>query len=149
MSPRSLPERAAEPAVGRGGTADEDGQVEARALQTAGQGTLLNKERLTETSLEQINANKHFRKIAQFFSTLTYLHRVPQLLKHPDLVSLKQLEGDSFGQSFLERIAKTNDRTREFRLKKIEGELQGSVPNMRNLRFRHDTVTGHPHLEAL
>lgn len=107
------------------------------------------KERLTETGLEQVNANKDFREIAQFFSALTYLHLVPQLLKHPDLVSAKQLEGDPFGQSFLERIAKTNERTRESRLKKIEGALQTCVPNMRNLRFRHDTVTGHPHLEAL
>lgn len=107
------------------------------------------KERLTETGLEQVNANKDFREIAQFFSALTYLHLVPQLLKHPDLVSAKQLEGDPFGQSFLERIAKTNERTRESRLKKIESALQTCVPNMRNLRFGHDKVTGHPHLEAL
>lgn len=107
------------------------------------------KERLTETGLEQVNANKDFREIAQFFSALTYLHLVPQLLKHPDLVSAKQLEGDPFGQSFLERIAKTNERTRDSRLKKIEGALRACVPNMSNLRFAHDKVTGHPHLEAL
>lgn len=107
------------------------------------------KERLTETGLEQVNANKDFREIAQFFSALTYLHLVPQLLKHPDLVSAKQLEGDPFGQSFLERIAKTNERTRDSRLKKIEGALRACVPNMSNLRFAHDKVTGHPHLEAM
>ena len=106
-------------------------------------------ERLTETSLEQVNANKDFRAIAQSFSSLTYLHLVPQLLKHVELGAAGQLEGDPFGQSFLERIAKATDRTRNTRLKKIESALQACVPNMRNLRFHRDQATGAPHLEAL
>ena len=69
------------------------------------------RERLTETSMEQVNANKDFRDIAQFFGALTYLHLVPQLLKHTELGASALLEGDPFGQSFLERIAKTPDRT--------------------------------------
>ena len=56
-------------------------------------------ERLTETSLEQVNANKDFREIAQFFGALTYLHLVPQLLKHTELGAAALLEGDPFGQS--------------------------------------------------
>jgi predicted ATPase len=107
------------------------------------------KERLTETSLEQVNANKDFREIAQFFASLTYLHLVPQLLKHPELGAAGQLEGDPFGQSFLERIAKTTDRTRGARLKKIEAALRACVPNMRNLKFERDETTGGPHLGAL
>ena len=107
------------------------------------------KERRTETSLEQVNANRDFREIAQFFSSLTYLHLVPQLLKHVELGAAGQLEGDPFGQSFLERIAKTTERTRSARLKKIESALQACVPNMRNLKFARDQVTGSPHLEAL
>jgi len=107
------------------------------------------RERLTETSLEQVNANKDFRDIAQFFSSLTYLHLVPQLLKHVELGAAGQLEGDPFGQSFLERIAKTTERTRSARLKKIESALRACVPNMRNLKFDRDKVTGSPHLEAL
>jgi predicted ATPase len=107
------------------------------------------KERLTETSLEQVNANKNFRDIAQFFSSLTYLHLVPQLLKHVELGAAGQLEGDPFGQSFLERIAKTTERTRSARLRKIESALRACVPNMRNLKFNRDLVTGSPHLEAL
>lgn len=107
------------------------------------------KERLTETSLEQVNANKDFREIAQFFSSLTYLHLVPQLLRHKELGSAMQLEGDPFGQSFLEHIAKTPDRTRNARLKKIESALKACVPNMRDLKFQRDETTGTPHLEAL
>lgn len=106
-------------------------------------------ERLTETSLEQVNANKEFREIAQFFSSLTYLHLVPQLLKHAELGASAQLEGDPFGQSFLGRIAKTPERTRDARLKKIESALRACVPNMRNLKFQRDVATGTPHLEAL
>jgi predicted ATPase len=106
-------------------------------------------ERLTETSLEQVNANKEFREIAQFFSSLTYLHLVPQLLKHAELGATALLEGDPFGQSFLERIAKTTERTRDARLKKIESALQACVPNMRQLKFTRDESKGTPHLEAL
>jgi predicted ATPase len=106
-------------------------------------------ERLTETSLEQVNANRSFREIAQFFGSLTYLHLVPQLLKHAELGGSTLLEGDPFGQSFLERIAKTPEKTRESRLRKIEAALQTCVPNMRQLQFNRDSATGAPHLEAL
>lgn len=107
------------------------------------------RERLTQTALEQINANKDFRLIAEFFASLTYLHLVPQLLKHSEIAGAARMEGDPFGQSFLERIAKTPDRTREARLKKIEAALHACVPNMRNLKFIRDPSTGTPHLEAL
>lgn len=120
-----------------------------RVLERPDQRDRRDPDRLTETALEQVNANREFREIAQFFSSLTYLHLVPQLLKFPELSGSRQLEGDPFGQSFLERIAKTSDRTRESRLKKIEGALQTCVPNMRNLRFRRDDISGRPHLEAL
>jgi len=106
-------------------------------------------ERLTETNLEQVNANKDFREVAQFFSSLTYLHLVPQLLKHGELGHGSQLAHDPFGQSFLERIAKTPDRTRNIRLQKIEAALKACVPNMRDLRFERDPATGTPHLSAL
>ncbi|CAN5726308.1 ATP-binding protein [soil metagenome] len=106
-------------------------------------------ERLTETSLEQVNANQKFREIAQFFGPLTYLHMVPQLLKYAELGASSVLEGDPFGQSFLERIAKTSERTRNARLIKIESALRACVPNMRQLKFTRDEVTGAPHLEAL
>lgn len=106
-------------------------------------------ERLTQTHLEQINANKEFRDISEFFGSLTYLHLVPQLLKHGEMIGGSRLEGDPFGQSFLERIATTTERTRNARLAKIEKALQVCVPNMRNLKFTRDDSTGKPHLEAL
>lgn len=106
-------------------------------------------ERLTQTHLEQINTNRNFREVADFFANVTYLHLVPQLLKHADQLGGYRLENDPFGQAFLERIAKTPEKTRTARLAKIETVLKVCVPNMRNLRFVRDTTTGTPHLEAM
>lgn len=106
-------------------------------------------ERLTQTHLEQINTNRNFREVADFLASITYLHLVPQLLKHADQLGGYRLEDDPFGQGFLERIAKTPERTSHARLSKIEDVLKVCVPNMSNLRFARDKITGSPHLEAL
>lgn len=106
-------------------------------------------DRKTQTYLEQINTNGEFRVIAEFFSAVNYLHLVPQLLKHADQLGGYRLESDPFGQAFLERIAKTADKTRNSRLAKIGEILKICVPNMSNLRFVRDEATGTPHLEAL
>lgn len=104
---------------------------------------------LTQTKLEQISTNREFREIADFLASTTYLHLVPQLLKHADQLGGYRLESDPFGQAFLERIAKTQERTRTARLKRIEEALKISVPNMAELRFTKDPASGAPHLEAL
>jgi len=106
-------------------------------------------ERLTQTYLEQINANKPFREIAKFFQEVLYLHLIPQLLKFSDQLSLGHMESDPFGQGFLEEIAKTPVRTRDPRLERIEKILKGVIPNLEQLRFVKDEATGKPHLEML
>lgn len=106
-------------------------------------------QRLTQTHLEQINSNLEFREVAEFFSATTYLHLVPQLLKHPEQLGGYRLENDPFGQAFLERIAKTTEKTRKARLSKIEEVLRVCVPNMRQLKFVQDQASGTPHLEAM
>ncbi|MEQ8225484.1 MAG: AAA family ATPase, partial [Candidatus Eremiobacterota bacterium] len=79
--------------------------------------------RLTQTNLEQINTNQSFREIAKFFDSVIYLHLVPQLIRHPNAFSGPGIPGDPFGRSFLERVAKTSERTQKARLKKIEEAL--------------------------
>ncbi len=106
-------------------------------------------DRRTQTHLEQINTNRDFREVADFLASITYLHLVPQLLKHAEQLGGYRLEDDPFGQAFLERIAKTPEKTSHARLAKIEEVLRVCVPNMRNLRFVRDKTTGTPHLEAL
>jgi predicted ATPase len=105
--------------------------------------------RLTQTHLEQIQTNQAFRAVADFFSDVTYLHLVPQLLKFGDQIGGKRLEDDPFGQGFLERVARTTNKTRESRLKKIEKALRVAVPQFKELGFEKDEVTGRPHLKAL
>ncbi len=104
--------------------------------------------RLTETHLEHINANEKFRAIAGFFESTSYLHLVPQLLRFPNAFSGPGVSGDPFGRNFLERVAKTPEKTRRARLKKIESALRLAVPQLKKLTDVKDE-TGITHLEAV
>ncbi len=105
--------------------------------------------RLTQTYLEQINANANFREIAEFFGSINYLHLLPQLLKAGDKIGGNRLEDDPFGQGFLERIANCQPKTRDSRLTKIGKALQKAVPQFAEIRFIKDQTRETPHLEAL
>jgi len=105
-------------------------------------------ERLKQTHLEQINSNGDFREIARFFEPIDYIHLVPQLLKFPNAFVGKALEGDPFGKEFLQRIARTPEKTRKARLKKIEEGLRLAVPQLKALQIEKDEL-GFPHLEAI
>ena len=104
--------------------------------------------RVTQTHLEQINNNAAFRELAEHLAATTYLHLVPQLLKHGDEIAGRLVENDPFGQGLLQRIAKTPTKTREARLRRIQQALSVAVPQFSELRFVQDPVTGFPHLEA-
>jgi len=106
--------------------------------------------RLTQTHLEQINANADFREVVTFLQSVLYLHLVPQLVRHPREFSGPGVPGDPFGRNFLERIAKTPERTRKARLRMIEDGLHLAVPQLKHLVYVIDTSeAGAPHLEAL
>jgi predicted ATPase len=105
--------------------------------------------RLTQTHLEQISANVKFRGIARFLQSITYLHLIPQLLRYADSFQGMRLEDDPFGQSFLELVAKTPEKTQESRLSKIQAALQVAVPQLDKLQFTRDEITGRPHLQAI
>ena len=105
-------------------------------------------ERLTQTHLEQINANAKFRELGRFFEGIGYLHLVPQLLRHPEAFSGPGVPGDPFGKSFLEMVARTPTQTRKARLKRIESALRVAVPQLKELTDVKDE-TGIPHLEAV
>ena len=107
------------------------------------------KVRLTQTFLEQINVNADFRDLVRFFQAVTYLHLVPQLLRFAGSLQGRTLEDDPFGQGFLERLAKTSEKTRRSRLLKVEKALKVAVPQLEQLEFTRDSATGHPHLQAL
>lgn len=104
--------------------------------------------RLTQTHLEQINANAKFRDLVRFFEATSYLHLVPQLLRHPEAFSGPGVPGDPYGKSFLEKVARTPERSRKNRLTKIESALRIAVPQLEELKYVKDE-TGIPHLEVL
>lgn len=111
-------------------------------------GDLRDETRLTQTHIEQIQANEKFRELAEFFAETTYLHLVPQLLKFGQQIGGQILEDDPFGQGFLERIARTQKKARDSRLSKIQKVLQIAVPNFQELEFEKDEFTGRPHLKV-
>ncbi len=106
-------------------------------------------QRLTQTYLEQIGSNEDFRDIPRFLQTITYLHLVPQLLRHADQIQGRIIEDDPFGQAFLERIARTTEKSQKSRLRVIQDALRIAVPQLQQLQFTRDEDTGRPHLQAL
>ena len=105
-------------------------------------------ERLTQTSIEQVNSNVKFREVSEFFAGVVYLHLVPQLLKYAEGIQGNLLDNDPFGQAFLERIAATGDKKRTRRLNRIQAVLQKAVPQLEELQFERDPISGKPHLRA-
>jgi predicted ATPase len=104
--------------------------------------------RLTQTHLEQISANSLFREIARFFEAIDYLHLVPQLIRHPEAFAGPGMPGDPYGRNFLERVARTSEKIRKSRLRRIEAALRIAVPQLSELTDIKDE-TGIPHLEAV
>ncbi len=101
--------------------------------------------RLTQTYIEQVNVNKSFRSITEFFTAIRYLHIVPQLVRDPDR-SVGRIN-DPFGGDFLEQVAKTSARIRNSRLRRIQKALQLAVPQLEEIGLHRDT-RGTPHLRG-
>lgn len=101
--------------------------------------------RLTQTHLEQVNVNRPFRELVAFFESIRYLHIVPQLVREPDR-SVGRAH-DPFGGDFLEQIAKTPERTRTARLRRIRDALRVAVPQLAEIDLWRDD-RGTPHLRA-
>lgn len=102
-------------------------------------------ERLTQTSLEQIAANKDFRGIAEYFVKTQYFHLVPQVIRDPGRVALEA--GDAYGSDFIARINGVPTQTRSAWLNRIQSALRAAVPEFESLRLEVDSA-GRPHLIA-
>ena len=100
---------------------------------------------LTQTYLEQVNVNQKFRDLAGFFSSIRYLHIVPQLVREPDRSVGRS--NDPFGGDFLEQIAKAPEKTRTARLRRIKEALRIAVPQLEEIELWRDT-RGTPHLRG-
>lgn len=102
--------------------------------------------RLTQTYLEQVNANRKFRGVNEFLAEVRYLHLVPQLVREPDR-SVGRVR-DPYGGDFLEQLARTPKKTLDSRLRRIRNALKFAVPQLEELILDRD-VRGVPHLKGL
>jgi len=105
--------------------------------------------RLTQTHLEQINANLEFRAVADFLAAISYRHLVPQVVRSPGISVTQPFEQEAFGSRFVESVLQTAKRTRDARLKRIENALKQAVPQLRGLKVIRDEKDGTSHLEAV
>lgn len=107
--------------------------------------------RLSQTHLEQVNANRAFRDVADFLAGVRYLHLVPQLIRDPERYVRKNDGHDPFGGDFLEQLARAQrekKRTFESRLRRINQALQVAVPQLKELKLERDE-RGRPHMIGL
>jgi predicted ATPase len=106
-------------------------------------------QRLTQTHLEQVNANREFRAIADFLAPVRYLHLVPQLVR--DRERYVGQESDPFGGDFLDQLARMHREQRRIfdsRLRRINEALRVAVPQLKELKLEPDE-RGVPHLRGL
>lgn len=101
--------------------------------------------RLRQTYLEQISLNAPFRDLVEFFTSIRYLHIVPQLVREPERSVGRT--NDPFGGDFLEQVTKTPARTRNSRLKRIRNALGVAVPQLEEIELWRDE-RGTPHLRG-
>ena len=104
--------------------------------------------RLTQTALQQVNVNREFRAIADFFSSIQYRHILPQLVRDPKSFSPLPNENDPYGRDLISQIWNTPKNIREARLNKINQALAIAVPQLKNLSVIQDKTTGLPHLKV-
>lgn len=102
-------------------------------------------ELLTQTHLEQVNTNEKFRSINKFLTSISYLHLVPQFVRHPERVA--RVDNDPFGTDLLLQMAKTKPRTREKQIRNINHALKKALPQLDNMELIQDKI-GKWHLQG-
>ena len=105
-------------------------------------------ERLTQTHLESTFANQEFRPVGKFFERVSYVHLVPQLVRHPERFVASKITGEPFGLRFMEQLAETPKGERTQFLKRIEKALRVAVPQFKNLKYVEEK-NGLPHLQVI
>lgn len=100
---------------------------------------------LTQTSLEQILANRDFREVPDFFESISYQHVIPQVIRQPQEFSSSPVKNDPYGRDVVQRIWNKQKRTRDAWLRRISSVLKDAVPQLRGLEVEMDRQ-GNPHI---
>lgn len=102
-------------------------------------------ERLRQTAIEQVSANKDFRVVAEFFRSIRFMNLVPQLIREGQTSPQIFPGHDPLGRDLLEQIRQCSKGQQTKRLKAIEGVLKKAVPSFEKLQLEVDK-RGRPHL---
>ena len=107
------------------------------------------RERLTQTALEQVNSNRDFRGVVDYLTGIRYLHLVPQNIRDPEPGPERGRSRipDPFGRDFLVRIAETPEKSQTTGLRRVNEALRLAVPQIEDLELTRDGA-GTPHLRA-
>lgn len=103
------------------------------------------RERLRQTAIEQVSANKEFRPVADFFRSIRLMNLVPQLIREGQTSPQVFPGQDPLGRDLLDQIRQCGKGQQTKRLKLIEGVLKKAVPSFEKLRLEVDS-RGRPHL---
>lgn len=93
---------------------------------------------LTQTSLEQILANRDFRNVAEFFENISYQHVIPQVIREPQEFTSAPVKNDPFGRDVVQRIWNTRKQKRDAWLRRISSVLKKAVPQLKGLEVEMD-----------
>lgn len=100
---------------------------------------------MSQTWLEQANANGEFRTLVEFFRSSRYLHIVPQIVR--DNRRALDKGDDPFGGDLLRRMSEMSKRSQRPRIDRIASALKIAVPQFEELELVKDE-DGVPHLRA-
>ena len=101
--------------------------------------------RLMQTWIEQVNANREFRELAECFGSIRYLHVVPQIVREPGRSSGRA--GDPFGGDFWTGWSGLRRKPAAARLRRIGEALRIAVPQLGEIEITRD-ADGRPHLRG-
>lgn len=103
--------------------------------------------RLEQTRIQVLSQNERFRDLADFFQSISYMHLVPHLVREGQAPRVGAIGGDPFGRDLLDRIRATTEKTRNARLKRIQGALGIVAAPLSELTLISDEL-GRPHLQV-
>lgn len=101
---------------------------------------LADRRRLRQTSLEQVAANRAFRKIADFLADIAYLHLTPELLRDPARV--RPRTADPLGSDLLDRVIRTPPARLKKKMARINAVMTAAIPELEGVAVESRPDTG-------